>query len=172
MPNAKLAQVTTTKLVAIHCNEVLDTAAKLMSTKKIRHLPVINNAGIVVGIISDRDLLRASVPMLDENGIPVSGTLRFVAGASVLQYMSTALRAVTPDASVQEAIDLMLRDKISSCLVVEGQNVVGIITYEDMMDLLKNYLSNPRGSLRSTVASYIAQSPLGPVSNLLANVGI
>ena len=172
MPNKKLAEVTTTKLIAIPYNVTLDETVRVLEKHGIRHLPVINNNGNVIGIISDRDLLRASVPSVDEDGAPVAGKLRFISGATVFQYMSTALRAVTPDSSVQEAIDLMLREKLSSCLVVNEGNVVGIITYEDMMELLKTYLTNPKGSLRSTVASFIAASPLGTVSNLLSNAGI
>jgi CBS domain-containing protein len=172
MPNAKLAQVTTTNLVAISCNDSLDRAAEVLAMNGIRHLPVLNNAGIVVGIISDRDLLRASMPLLDIEGMPIQGNLRFLNGTTVLQYMSTALRAVTADASVQEAIDLMLREKISSCLVVDAGKVIGIITYEDMMDLFKSYIAHPKGSLRSTVASFVASYPLGQISHLLSVAGI
>ena len=172
MPNKKLAEVTTTKLIAIHYSKTLEDAAGVLTKYGIRHLPVVNDTGMIVGILSDRDLMRASVPMMGEDGMPVAGRLRFIGGATVMQYMSTALRAVSPDAGVQEAIDLMLKDKVSSCLVVDQGNVVGIITYEDMMELLKDFLSNPKGSLRSTVSSFIANSPLGSVSKILADVGV
>jgi CBS domain-containing protein len=172
MPNVKLAQVTSSGLVSIQFDELLEDAVALMKKYSIRHLPVVNPQKVVCGILSDRDILRASIPLVDADGMPLPGRLRFLQGAIVAQYMSTALRTVSDDASVQDAIDVMMREKISSCLVVNENTVVGIITYEDMMDLLNSLLSSPKGSLRSTVGSFIARSPLGEVSNILAAVGI
>ena len=161
----------TTRLHTIGHRDSLEEAYETMLAHRIRHLPVIDESGYIVGILSDRDLLRASVPVYDESG-PVRNELVFLAHSTVGNEMSTALKSVTVESDLQEAIDLMLREKISSCLVTKGDEVVGIITYEDLIDMLNRYLTKPVGSFRSNLAAWVAASPLGAVSNLLANNGI
>lgn len=171
MQNAKIQSLVKTDLVTVHYGESLGNAFALLKTNGIRHLPVVNAVGEIIGILSDRDLLRASVSTTDSEGRPNAG-MRFIEGAHVMDYMSTALRTIDLNASVQEAVDLMLREKISSCLVVQGEQVVGIITYEDLLGMLKDYLNGSAPGLRTTIAGFIARSPLGSIAQSLANVGI
>lgn len=160
-----------THLITIPYSEDLQAAVKLMQKHGIRHLPVVNAERYVVGIISDRDVLRASVPVYGINGGDAE-SLHFIQGALVRDYMSTALQVISIDDSVNDAIELMLREKVSSCLVAKSGGIVGIITYEDLMELLKSYLDRPTGSLRSTISEFITTSPLGAISSFLSNVGI
>lgn len=161
----------TTKLITIGYSEPLENALSTLREQRIRHLPVVDEDGRVVGILSDRDLLRASIPLPEARG-EGPGQLRFVSGARVADYMTTAIRAVPSEGEVNAAIDLMLKEKISSCLVTNGNEVVGIITYDDLLGMLNEYVKRPSGSLRSTIGGMVARSPLGAISHLLANSGI
>lgn len=159
-----------THLPTIGAMETLERAVQLMRQHRIRHLPVANVEGTVVGIISDGDILRASAHVFD-NADGGTETLRLVAGAYVRDYMSTTLKTVSIDEKVNEAIEIMLRSKVYACLVVQDSIVVGIITYDDLMELLRNYLQGPRGSdFRVTISEFISQTPLGVPSTLLSNV--
>jgi acetoin utilization protein AcuB len=168
---AKIDSLMATSLITIGSSEPLENALRLLREHGIRHLPVINSGGGVVGILSDRDLLRASVP--SPSGYAAkSAELRFVSGATVLDYMSTALKVVPSNGEISQAIDLMLKEKVSSCLVANGNEVVGIVTYEDLLEMLNSYLNRPNGSLRATIGGIVARSPLGTISQVLANSGI
>lgn len=159
-----------THLPTIGAMETLERAVQLMREHRIRHLPVANAEGTVVGIISDGDLLRASAHVYD-NVDGGSETLCLVAGACVRDYMSTTLKTISIDEKVNEAIEIMLRSKVYACLVERNSTVVGIITYEDLMELLRNDLQGLRGSeFRATIAEYISKTPLGVPSTLLNNV--
>lgn len=159
-----------THLPTIGTMETLESAVRLMKRHRIRHLPVADSDGTVVGIISDGDIIRASVPVYD-NADGGRESLRFVEGAYVRDYMSTTLRTISIDGNLNDAIEVMLRSKVYSCLVVKKESVVGIITYEDLMGLLKNFLQGPQGSnFRVSIADFISQTPLGVPSTLLGNV--
>jgi len=159
-----------TRLVTVACSSSLESAYVLLKKFRIRHLPVVDNDGFVVGILSDRDLLRACVPIPLDDTVALSD-LRFVSGASVMDYMSTDLKTIAAHGEIRDAIELMLGEKISSALVVAGDEVVGIITHDDLLEILKSYVEKPTGSLRSTITSVIASSPLGGISTLIANSG-
>ncbi len=159
-----------THLPTIGTMETLESAVQLMKKHGVRHLPVANSDGMVVGIISDADIIRASEPVFDVANVGVEN-IRFVQGAHVREYMSTTLKTISIDEKVNEAIEIMLRSKVYSCLVVEKDRIVGIITYEDLMGLLRNFLQGPSGSdYRMTIAEYISKTPLGVPSTVLSNV--
>lgn len=124
--------------ITVNLNENLDTATGLLSDNNIRHLPVINKDGDIVGIISDRDLLNAilRIPpgkLLDRIENPWNT-------ATVGTVMSKTPETVSPDTSLLEAGAILLENKISCLPVVEGDHLVGIITSSDFVKLVSQGL--------------------------------
>src|SRR3989338_7222069 len=89
--NTSLENLMKPKLITIGPSEPLENALSLFAMHRIRHLPVVNEEGFVIGVLSDRDILRASVPLTDQNGAPMPD-LRFIAGSCAVDYMSTMLK--------------------------------------------------------------------------------
>ncbi len=172
MSNTHLVNIMKTELITIQSHEDLETACDLLEKNRIRHVPVVDSQGQVVGILSDRDLLRASIPQIDGAGKPVSGPLRFLSGSTAGQFMTSTLQGLPVNASIEEAIVLMQRNGISSCLVVDEDAVVGIITREDLLELFRESVSAQPRNLRTSIAAYVSRSPLGTISQFLSNVGI
>lgn len=122
-----VGQVMTTDVFTVHPEDVVDLAASLMEWEHIRHVPVEDNDGKLVGIVSHRTLLR-----LLGRGVGTESK-RPVA---VREIMKPAPLTVRPETSVLESIDIMRKHKVS-CLPITtaaGQ-LLGIVTERDFLDV-------------------------------------
>lgn len=157
MKNAEvlIQRYMTTSLVTIKPQHTAVQAFQVVTVNRIRHLPVVDEEGIVIGMISDRDLLGADPD------------------TEVQYLMNQPARVVNVHDGLENVIDLMLESKVSSCLVEDESEVVGIITSEDLLRVLKNHLSHPsKGSVRTALYDYVIRYPLGAAAQTLANAGI
>ncbi|MFM1873913.1 MAG: hypothetical protein RL398_3335, partial [Planctomycetota bacterium] len=102
-----------------------DLAASLMDWRHIRHVPVEDNDGHLVGLVSHRTLLRLV-------GQGVRGSQR--APVAVKDIMRRDPITVTPSTPTLDAIELMRKHKVGCLPVVEeGMRLVGIITERDLI---------------------------------------
>ena len=112
-----------TDLLTVHPEDVVDLAASLMNWKEIRHIPVENDKGQLVGIVTHRDLLKLLVA-----GKPEDMT-------AIRDIMETDLVTVRAKTPTLDALKLM-REKNIGCLpVVEDEKLVGLITAQDFLDM-------------------------------------
>ncbi len=121
----QVGQFMTTDLFTVHPEDVVDLAASLMDWRHIRHVPVEDNDGLLVGLVSHRTLLRLV-------GQGVRGSQR--TPVAVKDIMRRDPITVSPTTPTLDAIDLMRRHKVGSLPVVEeGNRLVGIITERDLI---------------------------------------
>ena len=109
----------------------LDFVAEIMDLGRVRHFPVLSDGGLV-GIVSQRDLLAASLTrVLDFEGIHRRA---FLSSVKVEAVMTRAVHTVPPEMSLAEAARLLDRHKIG-CLVVvaTGGAPVGLLTESDLL---------------------------------------
>ena len=124
-------QYMTTDIFTVHDDEPLDLVLQIMNWQRIRHVPVENAAGLLVGLVSYRTLLR----VLGESRTP-----REQLTSAVSDVMKRDLVTVSPETLTLDAIRLM-RDHGIGCLpVVKGGRLVGIITERDFMDLSRELI--------------------------------
>ena len=130
-------------LVTISMDDGLPLALEKMEKEGIRHLPVVDGTGRVIGILSDRDLKRAMRPdpHLNENG----NRPRFSKAARIADYMSWPAQGVDEHTPVGDVVRVMLQDRISSLLILVGPsaNPVGIVTTDDLLRFLLKLLDEP-----------------------------
>jgi len=108
------------------------TAVEILETLEIRHLPVVDDVGQLVGVVSDRDLRALSIPYF--LGSEHVGTLRAALDARVAKLMSSDVLSVDAEADAAEVIDLMLENKIGAVPVTDADGaLVGIISYVDIL---------------------------------------
>jgi acetoin utilization protein AcuB len=105
-------------------------AAKLMRQGGFRRLLVMKH-GDLVGIITDRDLKQAMPSSATSLSVWEMGTL--IANLKVGQVMSRDPVTVHEDDSLAKAAELMLERRIGGLPVVNGRNLVGIITTTDVL---------------------------------------
>ena len=104
-----------------------------MHGARVRHLPVVNAAGMLHGVVTDRDLrhhLFAPRVLKEIGTIAVDILLKAV---PVSEVMSSPVLSVPAHADILEAARIMLEDKVGSLPVVEGGRLVGIVTETDVL---------------------------------------
>jgi acetoin utilization protein AcuB len=108
----------------------MQRAATLMKENRIRLLPVIDK-GKLCGILSDRDLKRASAS--DATSLDVHELLYLISKIKVADIMTRNVVTVHQDWTVEEAANLMLERKISGVPVVDDNGrLCGVITQTDL----------------------------------------
>jgi CBS domain-containing membrane protein len=103
----------------------------LMESHHIRHVPVVDEDEVLIGLVTQRDLVRRVVSMTDD--LPISeqrDLLRCIKAAEIMTQDPEAVEA-TDDLSA--AGELMLENKFGCVPVVEGERLVGILTEADFV---------------------------------------
>lgn len=105
-------------------------AVELMRSKLVRHLPVVDEAGHVLGIVTDRDLRHAAfVPALAEQ---VGWEPQRLKAPRVRDVMSWSAVTTHEDTPLVQAALLMFQRRIGSLPVVTEGRLVGILTEQDV----------------------------------------
>lgn len=157
--------------MTVRYKDDLRSAYIRMRREGYRHMPVINEAGDLVGIISDRDFQRAMWPInsFDAHGLPEEPNFR--KDARVSEYMSWPAVALPENTNLEIAIEAMIEKKISAIVVTRNSVMAGIITNEDLLKILVGLFKNPP-TLRAKFAGLTYSSPLRKVTEMLSAAGI
>ncbi len=121
-----VGQFMATDLFTVRPDDLIDLAASVMDWKHIRHVPVEDDDGKVVGLVSHRDLLRLLAQGL------LNKQMRSV---TVNEIMTRDPITVVPDTPTLEALKIMRRSKVGCLPVVENGRLVGIVTAYDFLAL-------------------------------------
>jgi acetoin utilization protein AcuB len=121
------------QVVTIGTSESCLDAVVRMQRVRARHLPVVNREGLLVGIITDRDLRHHlfSPPAFQALGSTRVDVL--LDGVHVAEIMSTDVVTTAPDTSLADAAFTMRKEKVGSLPVLENGRVVGILTETDVL---------------------------------------
>jgi CBS domain-containing protein len=125
--------IMTTEVTTLGRNDSLQLVKDIMTLGRVRHFPVLDD-GKVVGVVSQRDLYKASLGSVMKYGEKAQRA--FLEGIAVKEVMSDPPITIAPHASVQEAARLMMEKKIGCLPVLEGAKLVGIVTETDMLKLV------------------------------------
>lgn len=132
------------KLITVKMGDSLRKAYQMMQECRIRHLPVTDETGAIIGILSDRDVQRAMKPCkneLDGNDPQIEFDPKFTAA----DFMSWPIRSVPTHTSILELVVRMLDEKVSAFVVMDEHHYPkGIVTTDDLLKfLLKSLEKNP-----------------------------
>jgi CBS domain-containing protein len=127
----KVKEKMTKNPTAVTPEEALKDAVWKMERGHFRHLPVVDNDGKLIGMLSDRDirLIRPSLAFVGKEDAMVQLWSLAVQQAAVFDPIS-----VKPDTTLREAAELMLRWHVGGLPVADDQSrLVGMITYTDLL---------------------------------------
>ena len=121
----------TRDLITLKPDDNLAQADTFMNRGRIRHLPVVDSQGKLVGLVTHRDLLKVFADRTREGAMTVR------AG----DVMTTGVATVTPQTRLIEALNLMIDNKYG-CLpaLEEGGQLVGLITQFDLMKFAAHFV--------------------------------
>ena len=114
------------KVITIELQRTVQDAAVILKEKHISFLVVVEDSK-PVGVISERDFFRKVVA---ENVEPKSTQLEVI--------MSKNFKWVEPNASIESAVQKMLNNNIRRLVVLEDENLVGVITQTDLTEFLRS----------------------------------
>ena len=126
------------EVATLHLDDNLDIADDIMTLGRVRHLPVVDADGRLVGLVTHRDLLKASVASVLNLGRAAEKD--WLGSIPVRVVMATDLATIEPQTPISEAVDLMIRRKIGCIPVVDGGKLVGLLTETDCLGYLKDLL--------------------------------
>jgi len=114
-------------VIKIQQDADLATANEMMNNYNIRHLPVIDSDNVLIGILSRSDF----------NGLKFADS-RF-SDFYVKDVMSSPVKVVSATAKISEVAKIMLAAKISCVLIAKDDELVGILTTDDLLRLLISF---------------------------------
>ena len=128
-------------------------ALGIIEEHKLRHLPVLDDRGKLVGIVSEKDLLRA-----DE-------------GNRVEEVMTRDVVTVTEYTALEEAARIMADHRISSLPVMRDGKLVGIITETDLFYIFLELLGARQKGVRLTMLVPEERGMLASLTGEIAHMG-
>jgi CBS domain-containing protein len=142
----KAADVMTSPVISVTPQTRTRDAIELMLTHHLSGLPVLNQEGKLVGIVSEGDFVRRSELGTEKHR---SRFIAFILGpgrgahdyakshARFIQgVMTEEVIAVTEDASLEEIVSLMEKHAIKRVPVMRGEDVVGMLSRSDLLRAL------------------------------------
>lgn len=129
MRTLTLGDMMTTNVKTMREDDALSSADWDMVVSEIRHLPVVDGGGRLIGLVSDRDVTRASLRQPGEQ-------------ISVASVMTRDVHTCLPTMPAVEAVVHLLRSKHSALPITDPQGVLlGIVTTTDFVELARRALA-------------------------------
>jgi CBS domain-containing protein len=138
MHPTRVADVMSRKLVTVSEREPLDHLQEQMQRLRLRHLPVVDRHGKLVGLVTHRDLLSAFASWLTDREAEENAQIRQL---PVRRIMQNEVLTVQPEDSLVDAGKLLWESKIGCLPVLDDQGtLVGIITESDFIRIAVSFL--------------------------------
>jgi len=127
----KARDVMNQPVITVHVNEKIEKVVDIMWKNAISQVPVVDDDGIVVGMVYEKDVVRAFLKYREE-----------ALELEAKDFMSEPPPMVPPTAPLS-TITALVSDRYPAVLVSEGRKVIGIITRSDIMKCLVTALRSP-----------------------------
>jgi CBS domain-containing membrane protein len=134
MEKRRVRDAMTPDVTTLQRNDKLTLAEDVMQLGRIRHLPVLEDDGELVGIVSQRDLFRSALSQA--LGFGAHAQRKLLDTLVVKDVMGTEVITTTPDTPLVEAARVLTERKIGCLPVIEAGRLVGIITEGDFVALV------------------------------------
>ncbi|MHC5109980.1 MAG: CBS domain-containing protein [Planctomycetota bacterium] len=127
--------------VTVREDAALRDAAQLMRQHQFRHLPVLDDAGRLIGIVTDRDIRQTvgfGEPLLENLG--------------VADVMTADPITIPVSATLDHAVQILSKHRFGALPVLNRKRLVGIITYVDVLQALAHVFGLDQEGHRIEVA--------------------
>ena len=124
----------TAKVFTIRMDKKLLAVEEIMGWAHIRHVPVVDEKGKLVGLLSQRDVLRSTLSDLASTQVDRRNQMGHV---TLAQVMRREVLTIGPDEPIQQAARLMRQHKYGCLPVVEAGRLAGIITEHDLLAVVE-----------------------------------
>jgi len=186
----KAEDVMTRDVISIAPDATVLQAARLMLQHHISGLPVVDESGKLVGVLSEGDFLRRRETRTEHKRSRwlefIMGPGRIAAeyshshGSKVSEVMTTDVHIVADDTPLEEIVELMERKRIKRVPVLCGEQLVGIVTRSNLMHAMVSMarVAQPAakddGTIREALLAEIQKADWAPVAmtNVVVRDGV
>lgn len=134
-------------VITVHTDDSIEKCAQILFEKKFSGLPVVDDDGKVLGMVTEGDLIRRAARIKAPGYLEILGGLVYLGNPNkfveelkkAMSYragdmMSDKLFSISPDKTIEEAATTMFRENVKRLPVVDwNEKLVGIISRRDIM---------------------------------------
>jgi CBS domain-containing protein len=160
--SATVRDVMTTRVIAVHKNASFKEMAAMLRSSRISAFPVVDEAGRVIGVVSEADLLVKEA--VQAEGVSMLAAVRhwreddMAAGVTAGDLMTKPAVTVGPDAPVSEAARLMYDRRVKRLPVVTAAGrLIGIVSRVDVLSVYER----PDDEIRAEIVRSVLPAVLG-----------
>ena len=121
----KVRDIMKTEAYTAKEDDIIDLAINMMEWKKIQTIPIENHKNELVGLLSERELLKYLATPDNQRSETIG------------ELMNTKFFSISPGASTAELVDLFVEKEASCVLVTEGKFLIGIVGKKDIIKVAK-----------------------------------
>ena len=133
----RAAEIMTSPVVTVHPDESVHEAAALMSEHRVASLPVVDDDGRVIGIVSEIDVVRDRMPHEPRSHMrPLPPDPLTDPARRVRAVMTETVACVGEGADAADVAAIMSELRVRAIPVVDGSTIVGIISHRDLLRAL------------------------------------
>lgn len=159
----------TTPVTTIGPEVPIQDALQLMRKSKIRRLPVVDKNNALVGLVSEKDILNASPS--DATSLSIWEINYLLSKIETEDIMITDVITVSPDTPIEEAARIMADNKIGSLPVMDGVEIVGIVTETDLFKTFLELLGARQSGVRLTALVPDIPGELASLTTAIRDIG-
>ncbi len=145
-------------------------ALRLMRRENIAKVPVLDRKGNLVGVITEKDILKAS--LTDEKNMSLLEMAYEVSNLTIDKLMTKEVITIGPNTSVEKAARLMITEDLSFLPVLEDQKLIGVLSRSDMFSILMDLFGARNYGTRITFEVDDKIGTLAKISKVLAENNI
>jgi acetoin utilization protein AcuB len=155
--------------LTIDPEESVSNTHRYMQEQKVRHLPVVGKNGKMIGLVTEKDLLKAEPS--SATSLSMWEIHSLLMKVKVKSVMVRDVFTTSEDTPIEEAAHLMLEHKIGCLPVLRDEQLVGIITESDIFRTLMELFAARRKGLRITMAAPDREGQLAQIAQAIAQQG-
>lgn len=129
-------EVMTSPAITVGPGTSLKQAVRLLDEHRITAMPVVDDAGDLVGVVSEADVLRDAIPpdrRIHERLVEISAPPAHLAVTDVMTHLPMS---VSPEDDLSQAVELLVDTQVKSLPVVAHGRVVGVVSRQDVIAVL------------------------------------
>ena len=155
--------------LTVSMEDSVSSIHRYMDDNNVRHLPVVDKAGKMVGLVTEEDLLKAEPSMATSLSVwEIHSLLDKVKAKSVMVH---DVLTTTEDTPIENAAALLLKHKIGCLPVMREDRLVGIITESDIFRTFMELFSASRPGLRISLDVPDREGELAKVARAITDQG-
>lgn len=134
MSNLTVRDAMTSQVRTLRAGDRASDAHDLMAEHHIRHVPIVDDDGRLLGLVTQRDLLAHVLAAAQD--LPLSAKRALLQSVRLETVMTVVPETVEPQDDLREAGTLLLEHKFGCLPVVEGDRLTGILTEADFVRIV------------------------------------